>query len=743
MNRIKRLALTLFLISILFPIVGNVFLQAEEDELDIMNLSLEELLNTEVVLPAKFSQKMSEAPSVISIITKDHIRQYGWLSMNNILSMQPGFFSSQDYDRRTVGSRGLFEGWNNNHLLLLIDGIPHNDNLYGTAYTWEITPLFFVKSLEIIRGPGSALYGSNATNGVLNINTLSASDLKNGAILQLRLGNYNSQVFDLVAGGENKVLSYTLGFNTFRTTGNEYLSYDGSYRSDNNNQFSRFNTGDSRSSNYFFGKLSGKNHLDGLEFQIHYQSWNFETGHGWLWMIPDFDEAMKESRIILSMSYKPESNKKLMQEYVIKYQRHNIDWNMRLYPDGAFGDYYPTGTWEYLRTDAEDIFARAQLAAKLKKDIIILGGVEGTLFTYNGDEEHFSNTDLNDEGGFLLSDGSVVPSYEGYFAPFPQNEMRSMGPWFEWVNDHPVKNIGIYGQFFSGNLLGKKTKATLGIRYDFQSFTYNAIDKPDKPEESKTFSQLSPRLGLVYLLSPKVSIKVLAGKAFRAPSPTEMFGANTWTLGSNLKELKPEIITTFELAFDWKISKNLNLRINGFHTNSENQIAYSVENNNLSTNIYTLTNAGLESELLFSAGYFNGFINYSFTKRLSEEIFDQYIEVNDKTLTWAPAHTLKFAANYKQNKWSLSIQGYYQGKVKRRQSDFAEPLFVPLRPEEISAWFSMNSRISYALSKLIEIGVTATNLFDSDLFLVKNFSYPFDYRMMGRRIFAELRITLN
>ena len=108
-----------------------------------------------------------EAPNIVSVISDKEIRDYGRVSINDILFQLPGFAPSQVNDRRTVSSRGMYEGWNNNHLLMLVDGVQHNDLFYGTALTWEITPLNMIKSLEVIRGPGSALYGTNAYVGWL------------------------------------------------------------------------------------------------------------------------------------------------------------------------------------------------------------------------------------------------------------------------------------------------------------------------------------------------------------------------------------------------------------------------------------------------------------------------------------------------------------------------------------------------------------------------------------------------
>ncbi|MCP4155150.1 MAG: TonB-dependent receptor, partial [bacterium] len=316
------------------------------------------------------------------------------------------------------------------------------------------------------------------------------------------------------------------------------------------------------------------------------------------------------------------------------------------------------------------------------------------------------------------------------------------GAWLDWDDGRPVKNIGIFTLIASGSLMGEKLKATLGIRYDTQWFNFFAIDKQGKPEEQKSFSQLSPRFSLVFRLSEKVTLKGQAGRAFRAPSPTEMFGANTWTLASNLRQLEPEIVTTLEFALDWLLTKNLLARIDFFHTRFENQIAYSVQNNNLSTNIYTLTTAGIEAELMFNFDEISGFLNYTFARRLDEDIIDKTITESANRLTWAPAYVFNCGINYRNKTFNVSLQGHFQGKVRRRSSDFAEPQFTPYRPAEVAAWFSADAKIDFKLTPNLELSLSATNLFDSRNALVKNFSYPFDYRMMGRRILAGFKIKL-
>src|SRR5262249_41574154 len=143
-------------------------------------------------------------------------------SLNDILFKQPGFGPAQDFDRRTVSARGFWESWLNNHLLHLVDGLPMNETAYGSALTSEVTPLFMVKDVEILRGPGSALYGSNATNGVVAVTTLSAEDLKSGGEVHARFGGEGTRLYDWVGGFKTDWLfSAVAGYARYATDGND------------------------------------------------------------------------------------------------------------------------------------------------------------------------------------------------------------------------------------------------------------------------------------------------------------------------------------------------------------------------------------------------------------------------------------------------------------------------------------------------------------------------------------------
>ncbi|MCW8998179.1 MAG: TonB-dependent receptor, partial [Kangiellaceae bacterium] len=375
---------------------------AEDGEaVDITELSLEDLLNLKVTSAAKITQKVSEASSVISVFNQIQVEQYGWQTINQLLYSQPGFGPSQDYDRPTVATRGNFDSWSNNHILHLIDGVPFNDNLYGSAYTW-LMPLFTSQTIEVIRGPGSALYGSNATNGVVQMNTLTASDLEGQSRVRLSFGDDSMRRISALTGKVKNELDFILGYSFHDTDGNEYLSHDGSNRlaavstPETNRPLSqKFQTRDEKKDSYFWSKLT-----IGEEWNIQYhrQEWSFDTGHGWVFWIPDFDEDMQEQRDIFSIKHTNKNLNGITQEYVFKYQNHAIQWDQRYYPNGAFADYYPSGMWEYLETDATDIFVRAQITYfQPDTQNTWLAGIEVDRFSYEGDKQHYSNINVDSE----------------------------------------------------------------------------------------------------------------------------------------------------------------------------------------------------------------------------------------------------------------------------------------------------------------------------------------------------------
>jgi outer membrane receptor for ferrienterochelin and colicins len=147
------------------------------DGRDYTELPLEDLLSIEiptVVAASKFEQKATQAPSTVSVISAEDIRHYGHRTLADVLRTVRGFYVTDNRNYNFVGVRGFGRpGDYNSRVLLLIDGHRTNESFFGQASIGGDFPLDIdlIDRVEIIRGPGSSLYGTGAFFGVINVIT--------------------------------------------------------------------------------------------------------------------------------------------------------------------------------------------------------------------------------------------------------------------------------------------------------------------------------------------------------------------------------------------------------------------------------------------------------------------------------------------------------------------------------------------------------------------------------------------
>jgi outer membrane receptor for ferrienterochelin and colicins len=144
---------------------------------DLKKMTLEELMNVEVATvysASKYEQKTTEAPSSVTVITSDEIRKYGYRTLADVLKSVRGFYVTNDRNYSYVGVRGFGRPSDyNSRVLILVDGHRINDNIYDSAFIGQefILDLDLIDHIEVIRGPGSSLYGTNAFFAVIDIFT--------------------------------------------------------------------------------------------------------------------------------------------------------------------------------------------------------------------------------------------------------------------------------------------------------------------------------------------------------------------------------------------------------------------------------------------------------------------------------------------------------------------------------------------------------------------------------------------
>ncbi len=176
----------------------------EQPSEDISEYSLDALLDIGISAAAKYAQTSSEAPAAVTIITSEDIRLYGYYTLGDALRSLRGFYISNDRNYVYLGSRGFSRPTDyNNRILLLIDGMVINDNVYGSAGfgTAMVLDLDIVERIEVIRGPGSALYGTGAMFAVVNVVTRSGTAVQ-GARVSATLGSHGDRRGTLQWGRE-------------------------------------------------------------------------------------------------------------------------------------------------------------------------------------------------------------------------------------------------------------------------------------------------------------------------------------------------------------------------------------------------------------------------------------------------------------------------------------------------------------------------------------------------------------
>lgn len=146
---------------------------------DLATADLESLLNTTVITASKFSENASDAPGVVRVITKDELRRFGGLTLREILERVPGLTGSTASftDRSLIAARGDQTQINGGHILFLINGRPTREVLEGGIISdlLEAFPVSILERIEVVEGPGSVLYGSDAFSAVVNLITQKAT----------------------------------------------------------------------------------------------------------------------------------------------------------------------------------------------------------------------------------------------------------------------------------------------------------------------------------------------------------------------------------------------------------------------------------------------------------------------------------------------------------------------------------------------------------------------------------------
>jgi len=196
---------------------------ANNDDVDLFNMPLEDLLKVKVETSAKLPRSIKNSPGSVTVYTAKEIALFGARDLMDVLAKIPGVqpFNDATNGKYRFSIRGDLPGSYNNHVLILLNGIPFNrDSYLGGYWTAPDTisvPLPIIKQIEVVRGPGSVLYGTNAYAGVVNIITKAADEVEDR--ITVGVGDHQTTSADLSYGGKNGDLQVIAALRHYATAG--------------------------------------------------------------------------------------------------------------------------------------------------------------------------------------------------------------------------------------------------------------------------------------------------------------------------------------------------------------------------------------------------------------------------------------------------------------------------------------------------------------------------------------------
>ena len=474
-----------------------------DQDLAYLDLSLEQLLDVPVTGSTLTEESLKTVPAAVSVFTHEQIERLGVDYLYELLNLVPGFQFNRNASNGvayTYSARGRRGTQQSLEVLLLIDGHVVNDPRAGSPdITLPLYPLARVERLEIIRGPGSAIYGSSAFNGVINIVTR-----KQQRSIALAYGSQQRRQLEGLWSAQMSDWALDSFIHAYKDNGDEFGLPDSFTNQpivtrDPRQQFAvdlaltraqthlalsyyRTETAD------FYQTENTANDYNASERQL----WHLALDQGFSWL------PNTQSKISLS------------------YQQFTYDF-----------DLYLTGPGQLAHASRPSSAEPFKGSARLASD--------SWRFTFSNDWA--INADSSAQWGLQLArnqetDASANANFDLEQLTqkrYPINYYGEPGKVFPLGAETSQDNIGVYAQYLRN--LRESTRLTLGGRYD---------EYPD------ITGRFSPRLGVVEQLSDIYSVKLLYGEAFRAPTLTETGLMNNPLLFGN-PELTHEIVKTWDL----------------------------------------------------------------------------------------------------------------------------------------------------------------------------------------------------
>lgn len=674
----------------------NMLAMAEEDAL-LAIYGDEEILS----IATGSYQPVAKAPSVATVITAEDIRKMGATDIDQVMETVPGLHVSRAFfnGNPLYTFRGIYSDYNE-QVLLLINGIPQTAQHAGDRHpAWGGMPVEAIKRIEVIRGPGSAVYGADAFAGVINIHTKSREDI-DSAEFGVRAGSFDTQDYWALYGDD---------WGKFEVAGMlEYHTTDGHREKITQDVAALFGASHTPGP----AEMSREN-LD-ARIDIGYELWRFRAGlqrrrdlglYAGLGSNLDPHGRYASDRWNADLTYR---NPEFTPDWDVQAQisfRHTsseVDKLVYLFPPGAVPG-FPEGMigtpedWER--------HWRADFSA-----------------FYTGFERH----KVRIGAGYALGDTYKVKESKNFnivfipalqlAAPVPRGSLDDVSDTADvYLPERKRRNY--YFSLQDAWQFANDWELTAGVRYD---------------DYSDFGDTINPRLALVWSASQTITHKFLFGRAFRAPSFLEAYVMNNPVAIGN-PDLDPETMQTIEWAVDYSPLDDLHFGMNLFRYEWDDIIEYVPDPTvgTVAQNVGKQTGYGVELEIDWQARddlKFRGSYAYQYSK-------DREM---DHVSAGAPNHQITLRADWEfKPDWHLNSQINWIGERQREAGDTRS---------DLDGYTMLDMTLRYRKpNSPWEMAIAGRNLFNTGAQEpttgTNAAAIPNDLPLAGRNFFVELRYS--
>ena len=660
-----------------------------------------------IVTAAKRAQLLKDTPANVAVITGEDLQKIGAKTFDDALSLVAGVKVGRPYGMalvtpQSINIRGI-QG--PDRTLLLVDGVPIN-NGNNDFINLNIIPVDSIERIEVVKGGYSALYGSNALGGVINIITKTGKGLKKGEVksnARAEFGNYGTQNYKFSLQGAGEKTNYSIGFEKNHTDNYFYNDrmYDSLSAMDSGTNINKVVIGsvgsgsskvdfverDAYNLDYDGTKLNGK-----INYQINAKS-SLALSAGYsknesgskdarlIWKVPfdSFKTVQRDSENItsesyLGLNYENQISDKLKSTVKFSQTKHDSKYSDEAcigmitvpIPFPPFSTTLPNYVPSTRKSDSTLNKVELQLENKVNEKNYLTMGIEK-----NWKEGHWYYT--NDNTSTPIFPSALNSAKDDNWAVYLQDEIK--------VNE--------------------KTDLVLGARYD---------------KHSKFGSAFSPKAGLIHRVDKDTRLRVNAGHSFKAPGLYQLYEPDWFFAPFNVFRSNPDLKAEKVDSYDIGVEKDFNEKTTGsltFFLNKQKDLItarYIGDEmiNGVSVgvrqyqNLDSATAKGIEASL-------NTKLNDHWNTKFAYTYLDARDKNTDKRLDGSSLHNLSAGIYYNEN---LPKGKLNAGLTVRAVSSNTQQNYTLRQEEKIAGYALLDLNLGWQFNDKGDIFLNIYNLGD-------------------------------